>query len=578
MSDNELLAVVKPAIEKLNGESQDHARIPFHMLVPMPHQQQALEKSSKGTIIRRVAESRYEDVINQAYTSQEADEAAEVRDEDLPKYLTDMIQSMTSQSHVLNDDTDLFSYGVDSIVCMRLRTRLRRLIPDSKDDLPMSVIEDCGTIRRLAEYVLRRRRGDFDALNDDEEQLMLELVKKYSSFIESHPSTQADSDPSHNESEQTVVLTGATGALGAHILDLLQKSPNVSTIYCLVRGADEHAARERVNKALQQRGLTSLPRSEMPDQQVIVLHAQLSDPRLGLTSDLYKRLAQHATSIVHIAWTVNFRLKLRSFEKDNITGVANLINLALSSTHTTAPRFTYCSSTASIINSTITPLPERILPSPSSASPLGYSRSKWVAEQICAAAHERTRLRGRIAIVRVGQLAGDSVSGVWNTKEAWPMMLSTAGVIGCLPNLQGEVLDWLPVDIAARVFVEATKVGEKRDGSSDGELDIPVYHVLNPHTEPTWQQMLEWLKKKQIFKIVDPQEWVKRLEECDQRHSSLKLLGLWKEASGGVQEETKRLQFDLTETKKRIEVLRDVGPLDEEYVGRMWDWIQANVH
>ena len=76
-------------------------------------------------------------------------------------------------------------------------------------------------------------------------------------------------------------------------------------------------------------------------------------------------------------------------------------------------------------------LPERLSPEPSSASPLGYSRSKWVAEHICLEAHNRTSLRGRIAVVRVGQLAGDSMSGVWNTKEAWPMMLSTAKLIKC---------------------------------------------------------------------------------------------------------------------------------------------------
>jgi thioester reductase-like protein len=578
LSDNELLEAIKPAVEKLNSESQDHARIPFHMLVPMPHQEPPLEKSSKGTIIRRVAESRFEDVIDQSYTSQGSDEGADVQDKDVPKYLMNMVQSVTSQSHALDENIDLFSYGVDSIACMQLRTRLMRLVPNIQKDLPMSVIEDCGTIRRLVEYVLRKRHGDPDASEEDEEKLMVDLVKQYSSFTEPPSTTQIDHS-ANTKGGETVVLTGVTGALGAHVLDLLQNSSNVYTIYCLVRGASDHAARERVNKALQQRGLTSPPSPNTPTQKVVVLQAQLSDPHLGLTSDLYNKIAQHATSIVHIAWTVNFRLKLRSFEKDNIAGVTNLMNLALSAPRTTPPRFTYCSSTASIINNRIYPLPERILPDPSTANPLGYSRSKWVAEHICAAAHNRTKLRGRIAVVRVGQLAGDSVSGVWNTKEAWPIMLSTAGVVGCLPNLRGEVLDWLPVDVAARAFVQATGLGERSDGTENEEQDLPVYHVLNPHTGPTWQQMLDWLKKKQNFETVEPQEWVRKLEKCEQEHSSLKLLGLWKEAYGAKKnEEMKRPQFDLTETKKIIDVMRNVEPLDEGYVGRIWDWIQANVH
>lgn len=66
---------------------------------------------------------------------------------------------------------------------------------------------------------------------------------------------------------------------------------------------------------------------------------------------------------------------------------------------------------------------------------MGYSRSKWVAEAICARAHEKSRLKGRISIVRIGQLCGDTKSGIWNVTEAWPLMLSSVEVLGALPDL-----------------------------------------------------------------------------------------------------------------------------------------------
>lgn len=119
MSDQELLNAVKPAIEKLNRESQDHARIPYDMLIPLPHQE-PLEKSSKGTLIRKVAEARFESIINRAYDEQVTSQVAEVSDEELPQHLKDLIQSITSQSADLTEDMDLFSYGVDSIACMQL--------------------------------------------------------------------------------------------------------------------------------------------------------------------------------------------------------------------------------------------------------------------------------------------------------------------------------------------------------------------------------------------------------------------------------------------------------------------------
>ncbi|KAH7401932.1 hypothetical protein DE146DRAFT_692008 [Phaeosphaeria sp. MPI-PUGE-AT-0046c] len=575
ISDHELLNAIKPVVEKLNRDSQDHARIPMHMLVPIPHQAQPLEKSSKGTIIRRAADARFEEVINSAYDAQETNGSAEVADEDLTKHFERLIQDMTSQSIELAEDMDLFSYGVDSIACMQLRTHIRQLVPNRQNNLPMSIIEDCGTIRRLTEYVLRKRHGEADVKDDDEDELMLDLVKQYGSFDAETPSAMQNGDSEKSRGE-VIVLTGATGALGAHILDLLLKSEKVNTVYCLVRGADEQAATERVSKALQQRGLTA----NLDTCKVTIVQAQLSNAHLGLSDDLYNHLAKEATSIIHVAWAVNFRLKLRSFVKDNIAGLRNLLDLALYTARAHPPRFTYCSSTASIMNSSPDSsgrLPETIQPDPSAASPLGYSRSKWVAEHVCLEAHKRTKLHGRVAVVRVGQLTGDSSTGIWNTKEAWPMMLSTAQLIKCLPDLGDEPLDWLPVDVAARAFLQ---IAEQDVGSGD---EMAVYHVLNPHQEPTWRQMLQWMKKKEEFEIVEPREWVERLEKCEGgEHSAFKLLGLWKESyaleSGDGDDGAKQVkQFSMQQTKARITVLRDVQPLNEEYVEKMWDWIQANV-
>jgi thioester reductase-like protein len=575
MSDQELLGAIKPQVEKLNSESQDHARIPFDMLIPLPHQEQPLEKSSKGTIIRRAAESRFEDVINSAYGSQDSGAASDVSDEDLPQYLIGLIKSMTGQTGELKEDMDLFSYGVDSIACMQLRTRLRRLVPNFEGQLPMSVVEDCGTIRRLTDYVLSRRRGDTDTSGEDEKQLMLDLVKQYGFFDSAAPRTSTNGSTTRTAGGEVVVLTGATGALGAHMLDLLQKAPSIDAIYCLVRGADEHAAIERVAKALDQRGLVSLTSGS----KVKVVPAQLGEERLGLSDEVYDYLAKSATSIIHIAWTVNFRLKLRSFVKDNIAGVRHLLDLALKVPRSHPPRFTYCSSTAAIMNGSLDQsgsLPEKLSSEPSSASPLGYSRSKWVAEHICLEAHKQTTLHGRTAVVRVGQLAGDSNSGVWNTKEAWPMMLSTARLINCLPDLRNELLDWLPVDVAAKAFLETTT----DTGNGSGSEEMPVYHVLNPHREPTWSQMLQWLQNKEHFDIVSSKQWVERLEACqDADHSALKLLGLWKEAYGSGEEEAgPRPRFSMTKTRESVPSLREVKALDEEYVRRIWEWTQQNVH
>ena len=153
------------------------------------------------------------------------------------------------------------------------------------------------------------------------------------------------------------------------------------------------------------------------------------------------------------------------------------------------------------------------------------------------------------------------------------MMLSTASIIKCLPDLGDEALDWLPVDIAAQAFLESTRRENCNQDST------PVYHVLNPHRQPTWHDMLLWLKKKADFEIVSPQDWLQRLEESDSEHSAKKLLGLWKEAYGSAAQDSspQRPQFAMEKSREHVPVLRNVKPLDEAYVQRVWDWVQANV-
>lgn len=114
---------------------------------------------------------------------------------------------------------------------------------------------------------------------------------------------------------------------------------------------------------------------------------------------------------------------------------------------------------------------------------MGYSQSKWVAEGVLASAILKTTSDAPPALIlRVGQLCGNQ-HGVWNAIEAYPLLLSTASMTGCLPDLPGTALDWLPVEVAAQAVVEAS-LGDGMPG------EMPVYHIANTRQAPTWAQML----------------------------------------------------------------------------------------
>jgi len=196
---------------------------------------------------------------------------------------------------------------------------------------------------------------------------------------------------------------------------------------------------------------------------------------------------------------------------------------------------------------------------------------------MCFEAHKRTRLHGRIGVFRVGQLSGDTKHGIWNTSEAWPMMLSSVKLTGALPNLQNEPLSWLPVDTAAEALVQGT------DFLTGGD-DMKVFHVVNKHQTPQWADLLGWMKKNESFETVSPREWVGQLGKVDGQeanHPAMKLLGHWQKLYGDASAENEQTQtpveFDMHKTKAACKVMRDVAPLDEAYFAKIRSWLEGSM-
>ena len=595
MPNDELLSAIWPSIEKLNAESQSHTRLSKPMLMVMPNDAAGLEKSSKGTVMRGQAEKRYATEIARAYDGNSNVSANGVfssietggADDEVPNAVSRVIQHVLDTSNPIPEEGDLFSFGVDSVHCMRIRALLQsKVLPSRAAALPLNVVYDCGTVKRLSEYLISIRKGQkWDT--EDETQLMRDLVREYSSSSNESVTSSVPADlntTSTASSGEVVILTGATGALGAHILSLLRSSSHVSEIHCLIRAASPTAANERVSKSLLARNKASLSSTSSK----VTCHAcKLSEPALGLSPSTYKDLASRTTIIIHAAWAVNFSMRLSSFVKDHIAGLRNLINFALESPRTSPARFLFCSSTASVLGPcTRSLIPERISHDPLSASPLGYSRSKWVAESMCEQAYLQTRMKDRITVLRICQLCGDTESGIWNVTEAWPLMLSSVKVTGTLPDLKGEKLGWLPVDVAAQAVIEIST--SRVADSSDNE--IPVHHLLNPSTESTWADLLSWLQNLiPAFDIVPPSTWVSQLDNLKgeaAKHPARKLLGLWKDAycSGddgqneGTQERKEEtVRFEMAETKKVAPVMRDVRPIGEEQFVKIWGWIDREM-
>ena len=72
----------------------------------------------------------------------------------------------------------------------------------------------------------------------------------------------------------------------------------------------------------------------------------------------------------------------------------------------------------------------------SSAIGMGYTESKWIAEEILLRVSEQANIR--TTSVRLGQVCGDQL-GHWNEKEWFPALVKSSLSTRCLPRDMHEV-------------------------------------------------------------------------------------------------------------------------------------------
>ncbi|NRQ30980.1 thioester reductase domain-containing protein [Nonomuraea sp. NN258] len=243
-----------------------------------------------------------------------------------------------------------------------------------------------------------------------------------------------------------VLLTGATGFLGAHLLaDLMTRTQ--ATVHCLVRGADPG---ERIRRNLAAHGLWR----EDFAARIVPVPGDLSRELPGLPSEL--------DLILHNGGAVDFTRPYARLKPANVDGTLAILRLAA---RTATP--VHLVSTLGVY---LTP-GERVvregdlLPDPGHLH-LGYDQSKWVADRLAAAARE-TGLP--VAIHRPARISGDSRTGRSVKDDFLARFFATCAQLGSVPA--GEHLDMAPVDHVAAAIGHLARSGAEGD-----------FHYHNPRT------------------------------------------------------------------------------------------------
>jgi thioester reductase-like protein len=570
--DGEYLDAVWPAVEAANAKAETFARV-IRELVVIKGADCLYPKTDKGTFIRAQVYQQFEEDIANAYQRLNAagDNGKAKLAMSIPELEGWLLAKFQNDIRIPLPDktTDIFSAGVDSLQTTRIWRAIKQELDlgTGLESLSQNAVFEQGTVEALAKHLYQLRVGGDVDEEEDETKVMRDLIEKYSTFTTHFPTIAVQ------PTRQVVIVTGATGNLGAFIVEELVKKPEVAEVWALVRAPGQATAGARLMQSLASRNI-QLTDAELA--KVYALPSDLSRADLGLSTSSLDHFLASATTIIHSAWAVNFNLGVRSFEQQHIRGTHNLINLCLRSHLPTPAKFFFCSSVSTASGS---PKPasiaEAAVENLHHAQATGYGRSKLVTEHITRNAMRRTGMHARV--LRIGQLSGDRRSAIWNDTEAIALMVRSALTVRALPALQ-EQPSWLPVDSCAEAVVELALSGRQRaespekaqgrtrddddaDGGSAADVDL-VYHIVNPQTFNWSGDFLPALKKCEVFPdfyIVSPQEWIRRLAGSEQdaaKNPSIKLLDFWRskygnanaatdsEVPAGLTFETKRTLLD----------------------------------
>jgi 5-hydroxydodecatetraenal polyketide synthase CpkC len=272
-----------------------------------------------------------------------------------------------------------------------------------------------------------------------------------------------------------ILLTGATGFVGVFLLRELLSATSAK-IHCLVRASDEEDAWRRLADNARWYRLWE----GMDPSRIVPVVGDLAAARLGLTEAEFDRLSRQIDVVYHAGATVNWLQPYPALRAANVGGTREILRLAAA--HRSVPVH-YLSTTGVFAGPSRDPGGHRAddPTGPADQLPSGYLQSKWVAEQLVAAARERGL---PVTVHRVDLVSGDVRHGACQTRDY--LWLSIKGLVqaGAVPDRLGGSVALVPVDHVARAVVALSALP-----GTAGQ----IFHLYNPD-RVGWRDILGRLR------------------------------------------------------------------------------------
>lgn len=442
-------------------------------------------------------------------------------------------------------DAKFEDLGGNSITAVQILPKINKRWNDA--NVPMSeMTSKQPTLRKLARYIDRSLdpvalRMDAVEGEEDEDQpeqysndLQSQIAALPKSFIKAKP---GDIAKESYEQGIRVLLTGATGFLGAYILhELLTRKP-VNHVLAHVRAASVQEGLDRIRTTCTAYGLWQ--EWWISEGVLEVVLGDLEKEQLGMSTSDYDQITSTTQLIIHNGARVHWLLPYESLKAANVSSTVECMKLCAAGC---AKRLAFVSSTSALDTEHYirqSELGQLVLESDElegsrQGLATGYGQTKWVSEKIITEVCGTRGLDG--VIVRPGYVMGDVNSGVSNTDDFLIRMLKGCIQVGSRPDVRSTI-NMVPVTRVARIVVAAAL--QAATGT--------VSHV-EAHPRLTFNEFLEPLETYGYkTQLVPYSEWKRSVEEyvdSAEPKEELALLGLFHMVTGDLPSATKAPDLD----------------------------------
>jgi len=184
LSNEEILNSLMVAIDVSNKASPAYARLSRDMIHILPKDAD-YRRTDKGTVIRAAFYKDFATRIESAYADDDNGSAILPKHELVAFLRKDISTRLDCAKY--NDDTDIFSMGVDSLQAIQIRSNILKHLKVGSKSLGRNFAFDFPTIRTMADEILRLQHGGPVQRKHSVEDRMAAMIEKYATFEKHQP-------------------------------------------------------------------------------------------------------------------------------------------------------------------------------------------------------------------------------------------------------------------------------------------------------------------------------------------------------------------------------------------------------